>query len=66
MGANFHKLVYHGKTTQNSPVTHMDVASQLGVISKNGVVSYLSIVCQVHVGHEPVVVTDPRDAGIAG
>ena len=66
MRANLHKLVNHREATQNRPIAHMHMASQLGVIGKNGVVTHHAIVRQVHIGHQPVVVADAGHASVPG
>ena len=61
-----HKLVHHGKSAKNGPVTHMHMTGQLGIVGKNRVVAHLAIVGQVHISHQPVVVTDAGHTHIAG
>ena len=64
MGANPHKLVYYRKPTQNHPIAHMHMAGKLRVICKDGVATDLTVVCQVHVGHDPVVITQSGDTQV--
>jgi len=42
----------------------MHVTRQLRVVGKNGVAAHLAVMRQVDIGHDPVVVPDPRDARI--
>ena len=60
MGADTHKLMNYGKPTQNRPVIHQDVTGQLRVVGKYRVVTHLAVMGQMDVGHDPVVIADPR------
>ena len=42
------------------------MASQLGVVGKNGVVTNLTVVSQMNIGHDPVVISYRGHALIAG
>src|SRR6478736_5369881 len=64
MISNFAKLVNSGKTAHDDPVTDMDMATQRGVIGKNGVIADLAIVGQVTISQHPVVVSQARNTSI--
>ena len=42
------------------------MACQLGIVRKNGVIAHHTVVRQMDIGHQPVVVTDPGNACVAG
>ena len=65
MSANTHKLMRHGEATQDHPVIHDHMAGQLGVVGENRVIAHNAVVRQMHVRHDPVVVTDRRHGTIA-
>src|SRR5450830_299969 len=50
--------MHHGEAAQNRPVSHMDVARQLGIVGEDGVITDDAIVRKVHIGHQPVVIAD--------
>ena len=62
--ADADKLVHDRKAAQYHPIADMHMAGQLGVVGKYGVIADLAVVRQVHIGHDPVVVTDTGDAYI--
>jgi hypothetical protein len=47
-----------------APVADADMAGDLRQVGEDGVVADLAVVREVHVGHDPVVVADARDARI--
>ena len=59
-----HELVHAGQSAQECPVADMHVAAQRRPVRHDGVAADLAIVRDMHVGHDPVVVADARDAGI--
>jgi hypothetical protein len=65
MRANPDKLVHHRKTTKNGPIANVNMASQLRVICKYRVICDLAVVGQMHIGHDPVVIADPRNPNVA-
>ena len=66
MRAQAHKLVNHREAAQNHPVAHMHMAGELRVVGENSVVAHHTVMRQVHVGHDPVVIAHARHTGIAG
>ena len=58
--------MHHREAPQNHPVTHVHVTGQLRVVGEDGVAANLTIVGQMHVSHDPVVVADTRHARIRG
>ena len=44
----------------------MHVTSQLGAVGKDGVIAHMTVMCQMHVGHDPVVIAQLGHARIAG
>ena len=59
------KLVNHCKAAQNDPIAHMHMSGQLGTVGKDGVIANVTIVCQMNVGHDPIVIAQRRYACIA-
>ena len=49
---------------EDHPVADVHVAGELACVGEDGVVADLAVVREVHVGHDPVVVADARDAGV--
>jgi hypothetical protein len=43
----------------------MHMSGQLGTVGKNGVVANLAIVCQMNIGHDPIVIAHLRHTLIA-
>jgi hypothetical protein len=41
---------------------NMNMTSNLRVARKNSVVANLAIVCNMHICHDPIVITQPRNA----
>lgn len=64
MGADAHELVHARHAAQDRPVAHFHVAGDLRVAREHRVVTDAAIVRDVHIGHDPVVVADGRDADI--
>ena len=58
--------MHHGKAAQNHPVAYLHMASQLRVVSKNGVTTNLAVMRQMNVCHDPVVIAHTRHTHIAG
>ena len=56
--ADVHKLMDCGFASQHSPVTNKDVACQRGVVGKHAVVAYHTVVSDVAICHNEVVVAD--------
>ena len=55
----------HGrKAAQYGVIFDMDMTCQLRIVGKNRVVTYLAIMRKMHIGHHPVVVAEPGNAGI--
>ena len=66
MRAQPHILMYYGKAAQNNKIIHVHMASQLRIVGKNGVVANGAVMGQMHIGHDPVVVTNSRNTAVAG
>ena len=49
---------------KNCPVVHMHMPGQLRVVGKDRAVTNMAIMGDMHVGHDPVVAADARNAGI--
>ena len=60
-----HELMYHSKATQNNPVAHMNMTSLLRAVGKDSVVAHHAVMCQMHVSHDPVVVTNLGHARVS-
>ena len=65
MRTQFAKLVHHSKAAQNNPIAHMHMAGQLGVVGKNSVVANLTVMRQMNIGHDPVVISYRGDTLVA-
>ncbi len=62
--ADAHELVHARHAAQDCPIAHFHVAGDLRVAGEHRVVADAAIVRDVHVGHDPVVIADGRDADI--
>src|SRR5471032_1055075 len=62
--ADLAELVHVGEAAHDDPVADFDVAGQLRVVREDGVAADLAVVRQVDVGRDPVVVAEPRHAGV--
>ena len=60
MSADPAKLVYAGKSTEGDPVIEYHVATELRAVRKRDVVTDHTIMGDVNVGHDPVVIPNPR------
>jgi hypothetical protein len=58
--------VHHRETTQNHPIIDLDVTSELRVVGENRVVADQTVMSQMHIGHDPVVVADTGDGATRG
>ena len=58
--------MHHRETAQNSPVTHMHMAGELGIVGKDRVIAHHAVMREMNVSHDPVIVAHAGDAGIAG
>src|SRR5690606_20925995 len=61
-----YKLAYRRQAAQDRPVADMDMAGQLHAIGNDGMVAHLAIMGDMHIGHDPVVVAEPRHAYVLG
>ena len=66
MGPDAHELVHHREAAQNHPVVDLDVPGELRVVGENRVVTHQTVVGQMHISHDPVVVTDAGDGAARG
>src|SRR5690606_18366399 len=57
MGTNVHELVDGGLTADDGPVMNVNVSGKLYIVGNDGVRADLAVVRDMHVGHDPVVVT---------
>lgn len=64
VGADATELVDGGETSEYRVVADMHVAGKLGIVCENRVVADLAVVRKMNVSHDPIVVTDPRHAGV--
>src|SRR5690606_4720813 len=64
VGANMDKLMKGGLAAQNGPIVYMNVAGQLHTVGDNGVRADLTVVRDMDVGHDPVVITHASDPNI--
>ena len=60
MRANTAKLVHAGKATKDRPISDMNVARECRVVRHDRVAADDAIVRDMHVSHDPVVITDDR------
>ena len=52
------------KAAEKYPIIDMYMTRQLGVIGKNCTVADLAIMCDMHIGHDPVIVAHARNARV--
>jgi hypothetical protein len=64
MRANSAELVYTGKATQNRVIVYANMAGQGGVIGENRVVADDTIMRDMHISHDPIIVADTGNPGI--
>ncbi len=64
MRAYLAELMHPGKSAQDCVILYYNVPRELGVVGENGVIADLAIVRQMHVGHNPVMVAQPRNTDI--
>ena len=62
--ADAHELVHARQAAQEHPVAEVHVPGQLHGVGQDQVAAELAVVRDVHVGHDPVVVAQARDAGV--
>ena len=60
------KLMHRGEATQEYPVAQMHVPRQGCIIGQDDIVAELAIMGDVHISHDPIIVTDACHAGILG
>ena len=58
VGTNTHTLQHTREAADGGPIADFHVAGQRGVVGHRDLVAQHTVVCNVHVGHDPVVVTD--------
>ena len=63
---DFHELINDRESSQNDPVPYLYMTGQLRVICKNGVVAHDTVMGQVHIRHQPIVIPHSRDASASG
>ncbi len=61
MGTDFHELVNAGQATDGHPIGKVHMPTQGGVVRQGRVVVDLTVVGNMAVGHDPVLVSDARD-----
>ena len=64
MGADATVLVHRRETAEYRPVAHMHVSGQGRIVGKDSLVADDAVVCDVDVGHDPVVVPHPGFPGV--
>src|SRR3546814_18852920 len=70
--ADAYELMHGGQAAQYGPVADMDMSRQLHAVGDDGMATYLAIVRDMHIGHDPVVVFQAghahvlRGTGVAG
>ena len=62
MSTNPDKLVNPRHTAHNGPVTDFYMSCNLCITRENGVVANLTIMRNVDIGHDPVIVADACDS----
>jgi hypothetical protein len=60
------ELMHRREAAKYRIVSNVHMAGQLGVVREYGVIADLAVVREMHVGHDPVVVADPRHARVLG
>ena len=60
------KLVHQGGAAKDDEVADGHVASQLNSVGQHRTVTHLTVVCNVSVGHHPIVVAQSGDADVLG
>ena len=61
MRADFHVLVDRRKAAEDHPVADLHVSAQRGTVGEHGLAADLTIVADMRIRHEEVVVADTRD-----
>ena len=64
MRADLDELMHDGKAAQYRVIAHLYVSGQLRVIGEDGVVAHLTIVRQMHICHDPIVIPHAGDTDI--
>src|SRR4051812_36247233 len=58
------KLMHRRETAENGEITDAHMTRELRIIREDRVVADLAVVREMHVRHDPVVVAEPRNAGV--
>ena len=58
MSADFHKLMHAGEPAKGRPVSDLNVTRELCAVCNRRVTADNTIVGNVYIGHQPVVVAD--------
>ena len=56
--------MYTSHTAHNGPVIYLHMAGNLRITCKNGVISNLAVMSNVHISHDPVIATNSGNANI--
>ena len=62
MLANANKLMHARHAAHNRPIMHLHMASNLRITRKNCVVTNLTIVCNMYIRHDPIIITQLGNA----
>ena len=58
VGANFKELVDAGVTSEDDPVCHLNMAGDADVIREYDVVTNLTVMGNMHIGHQQIIAAD--------
>jgi hypothetical protein len=62
MGTDMAKLMYGGKTTQDSVITHMYVSGQGRIVGQDHMIADHAVVRHMSIGHEQIMTADTGQA----
>src|SRR5690606_747811 len=62
--ADLAERVHAGQAAHDGPVAHMHAAAQLHGVGQDRVVADMAVVRDMHIGHDPVVIAQRRDAAV--
>ena len=64
VGPDVAELMDARQAAHDHPIPHVHMAGEGGVVGQDGVRAHLNVVRQMHIGHDPVVVTQAGDARV--
>src|SRR6185436_10375597 len=64
MRPDMHELVHQRHAAEDHPVADGHMAGELNAVGEDGLAADLAVVRDVRIGHDPVLVCQPRDADV--